>query len=225
MKRLVISIAAVLLLLVGTCTRPPTAKAFTTFDVAFDFRATVGYVTDPSYAKFIGGTEIYPTTSTINGFSVTYGWDDTLNQRDRDNTVDARLAGINFNKAGTQTFRVDLPSTGTYNIFLAIGDAANGSAQTSYVTVVDNATTFINFNPVSTSGTQYADAAGNFWSKTTWAANNVAVSRTFGSTILKLTLSDGGAGAASCLAHLRITQSGGGATPTCTLSTMGAGPC
>ena len=43
--------------------------------------------------------------------------------RDRSTTVDPRLAGINFaNNGSPATFYVDLPSAGTYNLSLAMGD-------------------------------------------------------------------------------------------------------
>ena len=44
--------------------------------------------------------------------------------RDRSTTVDPRLAGINYAENGTPaTFYVNLPSAGTYNLSLAMGDA------------------------------------------------------------------------------------------------------
>jgi hypothetical protein len=68
-------------------------------------------------------TIAYPAT--MNG--VTYGWVDntTVQGRDRDDSLDPRLAEINFVSNGSPaTFYVDLPSAGTYNLSLAMGDAS-----------------------------------------------------------------------------------------------------
>ena len=74
-----------------------------------------------------GDTYVLPTTkypTTVNG--VTFGWVKTslVQARDRNNKLDPRLAGVNFaNNGSPATFNVDLPSPGTYNLSLALGDA------------------------------------------------------------------------------------------------------
>src|SRR3990167_6684343 len=90
------------------------------WDKGFDFRNTSAYVTDPADHTYVLHTETYPTTR--NG--VTFGWSaGTIDSRDRDSGIDARLAGINFG-AATGTFRVDLPATGDYDVRIASGDAS-----------------------------------------------------------------------------------------------------
>ena len=67
-------------------------------------------------------TTAYPT----RGNGVTYGWVATslVQARDRNAQEDPRLAGMNFATNGSPaTFYVDLPSAGTYNLSLAMGDA------------------------------------------------------------------------------------------------------
>src|SRR5208337_341975 len=91
----------------------------------FDFRNTSTFVTDPSGDTYVLNTTAYPT----KGNGVTYGWVNTrpVSARDRNAKLDPRLAGINFVYNGTPaTFYVDLPSPGTYNVSLAMGDAGNG---------------------------------------------------------------------------------------------------
>ena len=88
----------------------------------FDFRNTSTFVTDPSGDTFVGPTTAYPTKNNEG----TFGWVKTslVQARDRSTAVDPRLAGINFvNNGAPATFYVDLPSAGTYNLSLALGDA------------------------------------------------------------------------------------------------------
>ena len=96
-------------------------NAAASWQQGFDFRNTTGFVTDPSGATYVLPTTAYPTT--VNG--VTFGWTKNSAQgRDRNATLDPRLAGVNFaNNGSPATFYVDLPSAGTYNLSLAMGDA------------------------------------------------------------------------------------------------------
>src|SRR5271165_2886814 len=96
--------------------------AFAAWQQGFDFRNTKGFVTDPSGDTYVLPSTLYPTS--FNG--TTYGWVKTtpVQGRDRNASLDPRLAGINFVTNGSPgTFYVDLPSAGTYNLSLAMGDA------------------------------------------------------------------------------------------------------
>ncbi len=98
------------------------SAAASTWQQGFDFRNTSTFVTDPSGDTYVGPTTAYPTKN--NGG--TFGWVKTslVQARDRSTAVDPRLAGINFaNNGAPATFYVDLPSAGTYNLSLALGDA------------------------------------------------------------------------------------------------------
>src|SRR5208337_4927869 len=105
-----------------------------TTDFGFDFRATLGFVTDPTYAAAVLG-EAYPHTYT-NGLSNTISAGFTLaavnvNTRDRSAAGDARLAGENQNGPGNAgspsfvTFEIALPVAGAWIIQAAFGDQAN----------------------------------------------------------------------------------------------------
>ncbi len=88
----------------------------------FDFRASAEFVTDPPGDTDVIFSTVYPTTGTLT----TYGWSYTANfvTRNRDNTIDPRLAGVNYvNNGAPAAFYVDLPAPGTYNLALAMGDA------------------------------------------------------------------------------------------------------
>src|SRR5208337_5520997 len=101
------------------------AEASPNWQQGFDFRNTAAFVTDPSGDTYVLSSTAYPT----KGTGVTYGWVNTnpVSARDRNAKLDPRLAGIDFVYNGTPaTFYVDLPSPGTYNLSLAMGDAGNG---------------------------------------------------------------------------------------------------
>lgn len=173
------------------------------FNAGFDFRATAGYVTDVAPNTYVLASDTYPTSR--GGF--TFGWESTtgLDSRDRSTGVDSRLAGINFKPNSdtvTDTFRVDLPLAGTYNIRLALGDGTT-SAQTNYVVVKDTSTALITFAPIATGG-NFADAAGNLWSPANWPANNVAVSEAFATTILRIVIGGTVDSLSSCIAYLAV---------------------
>jgi hypothetical protein len=180
-----------------------------TWDVGFNFRATAGYVSDPSptTAAIMGATP-YPTTRTVNGQTVTFGWE-TLGTgylaRDRSATVDARLAGINcqLNNGSTSTFRVDLPAAGNYTVSLALGDAVGGNPQNNYATVVDGSAAVISINALTSSST-FADATGALLGIAPWLSGAQSVQRSFSSTILRMQLGGRSDAVFSCAVHLRV---------------------
>src|ERR1019366_3923401 len=92
------------------------------FDYGFDFRQTSGYVSDPANCSPSLG-EAYPHTY-ANG--ATAGWSSGApdGTRDRNNLLDARLAGMNFLSSTTKYFQVDITGTGVA-VHLAIGDATS----------------------------------------------------------------------------------------------------
>ena len=74
-------------------------------------------------------TTVFPTT----GYLTTYGWSytATFSALDRNNSIDPRLAGINYVSNGSPgDFYVDLPAPGIYNVSLAMGDAGYAQCYT-----------------------------------------------------------------------------------------------
>jgi hypothetical protein len=191
------------------------------FDVGFDFRSTSGYVTDAACCTYVlgngGGTvTTYPTTRTVNGTSVTFGWetyDINMDARDRSATYDARAAGIQFvanTSAQQQTFRVDLPSSGSYKIQLLVGDPGGTNAQRNYLYVYDNASLVFTLNgtaPCSTDTSHFADVNCSALSPSAnlgTLASSSALS--FASTILRVKIGTTGTDSnSSTIVHLRIT--------------------
>lgn len=182
----------------------------------FNLRSTAGYVTDGTDEVPVrGSSTAYPTTTSIGGDSVTYGWEDTASilTVDRNNGIDVRLAGINYVGAGSsnQRFRIDLPATGDYEIRLAAGDA--GAGNRAFYEIQDSTTAFITQADTGISSAQWYDAGGNLrTSAASWASDNVAVTRTFASTICRLLLKTSGSGA-SVFSHIAVRSvSGGGSS-------------
>ena len=124
----------------------------------FDFRNTKTFVSDPSGSTYVLPTTAYPT----KGNGVTYGWVKTslVQGRDRNAKVDPRLAGVNFATNGSPaTFYVDLPSPGTYNLSLALGDAGCQA--------------MLGAVPDSVSGWQHGAGDGDRRSQPTWAISTM----------------------------------------------------
>ena len=162
----------------------------------WDFRATSGFVTDPSYAVFEGGATVFPHTYTnANSESINAGFvsitttpcDAAPTARDRNASNDPRLAGIVFPSGsnGSSTdgqcdFEITLPTTGSYTINLAMGDGAN--QQTQFVIFEDNTVTFASESNVSTGSNSFMDASGVVETAANWPSTAVTISHTFTST-------------------------------------------
>src|SRR3989304_1265269 len=174
-----------------------------------NFRATAGYVTDPTGTTYQTATTAnYPFT-TPQGNNV--GWEAALvgGTRDRSTTVNARLAGINYTAASAtaKKYRFDLPAAGSYNVRVAMGDA--GSSNGAYCQLFDNVTL------LSTLVTDHTGtgAAGNFYDATdtlltaaAWPGSNTAYAATFASTIARFSIAPAAGGGAT--GTLAATESG-----------------
>lgn len=131
----------------------------------FCFRATSGYVTDPTNTTYVA-MEAYPTTRSVGGENVTFGWNDVashIDSRDRSTSAPYELAGLNFlDSADTKYFRVDVPAAGAYRFQLAVGDRG-GNACTPNVIVKDGvggSTLATVQQATPTAGGAFVDAAG-----------------------------------------------------------------
>jgi hypothetical protein len=191
-------------------------RAHAAYDVGFDFRATAGYVTDPTDCTYVLASDTSPTTRG----GATFNWDaQYLESRDRTTSGDTRLSGQNIcGGIGTNTWTLTLPSTGDYDIYAAFGDA--GNQQCINATISDNATAFITITNVLTGNSdEYIDAAGTARTRAAWIAasarGGTAVRRTFASTSLVLKLNV--PSSLGCpIAHLFVSQvsgGGGGSVP------------
>ena len=138
------------------------------FQQGFDFRNTSTFVTDPPGDTYVLATTAYPTKS--NG--VTFGWVNTLlvQGRDRSTSVDPRLAGVNYaNNGSPATFYVDLPSAGTYNLSLALGDDGYMSCWVQcQIRFLDGSTVLATVTGGTINQGFFYDAVGNPWSASAW---------------------------------------------------------
>ena len=148
--------------------------AVASWQQGFDFRNTANFVTDPSGSTYVLPTTAYPTTT--NG--TTYGWMQTVpvRGRDRNASLDPRLAGIDYATNGSPaTFYVDLPSPGTYNISLALGDAGYQQCYTQcQIQFFDGNTLLFTLAKGRTLAGYFYDAAGNNWSAAQWPTDNLS---------------------------------------------------
>jgi hypothetical protein len=177
----------------------------------FNFRSTLGFVADASNEQFVNESfGAYPQSVTIGGDVVVCGWEtapSVSSSRDRNAGIDSRLAGIIYTASGSgivPVFRVDLPATGNYEITIATGDAGNSNS--AFFTVKDNTTVLISRTEVSTANEEFVDASlVTRTSAANWVANQVAVTKTFASTIFRFTVLEP-TGSASVLAHINIRK-------------------
>jgi hypothetical protein len=159
------------------------------WDKGFDFRDTAAFVTDGANCTYVdlvvGGNSAYPVTR--NG--VTFGWNTqaNINTRDRLNTNDPRLAGVQWGSgAPVLDFRVDLLAVGDYAIDLGLGDETGGSGVVNSK-AYDNTTLLATLNAASATG-HYVDATNiDRTSAANWVANHATVTKTFASTIFRIT--------------------------------------
>lgn len=150
----------------------------------FSFRKSAGYVDDA-----IGDIPVSATEYTDN---LKYGWVGAVpSLYDRSATVDPRMAGVAIapnDGVGQLEFRIDLPSTGKYEIRLAIGDAKYSKAN-SFVQLIDGDTVI---STIDKSGTEtkvgeFIDAKGvSHLSSASWALRNAPVGYVFSTKILRV---------------------------------------
>jgi len=173
----------------------------------FDFRNTAAFVTDPPGDTYVLSTTAYPTT--VNG--VTFGWVKTalVQARDRNAKLDPRLAGINYVTNGSPaTFYVDLPSAGTYNLSLAMGDAGYEQCYTQcQLQFLDGGTVLATVTGGPTYAGYFYDATGKNWSAAAWPTSNLSQQVTLAGTRLTVVVGTNKAtGDYTPIAFLGVTQ-------------------
>jgi hypothetical protein len=197
------------------------------FDLAFDFRGSVEYVTDPSYGCGVILSHTYPHTYTAsNGNSLNAGWTVAPNScQDKDATNDPRIAGLTYANGQVGTFQIDLasgsnPGAGSYSIDLAAGDPT-AVANVSFE-IRDDATALITRSGINTSGADnYVDASlASITATTSWTGT--PVTKTFASTTCYVLFNITGSGARyDCFNHFRLTQAAAPATLGASLLLLG----
>lgn len=199
-------------------------------NVGVSFRGSAGGATDPADVTYcLGGNpggftgDYYPITRS----GITFGWSaGVAASSDRAGATDARLKGMNYNSTTDgATFRIDLPATGTYRVYVALGDGEGGLTSTDQTVVIkDNITTKVTIGPkdmTALGANAYYDANGTKRSEAQWVADSVyggvaSADLTFASTIVNVefTSTAGYWG----IAHLFLESVTGGAGPTLSVS-------
>jgi uncharacterized membrane protein len=156
------------------------------WSIGFDFRNTASYVTDPPGDTYVLSTTTYPTT--FDGTN--YGWTNTnlVQSRNRSTSVDPRLAGINLAANGSPaTFDVQLPSPGTYNLSLAMGDAGYEECWVQcQIQFLDGSTVIATITEGLTKLGYFYDAKGNNWSAAQWPQDNLTQQVTLTGSLLTM---------------------------------------
>jgi len=170
----------------------------------FNFRDTAGFVTDGTGETYVSGeNDLYPTTRA----SQTFGWNSFQDlRRDRSNSVDRRLAGVNQRANGTQAFwRLDI-TAGTYDVDIALGDE-NSSQGYQYLQLKDTSSVLLTIDKSSgSSNDQFYDATGTIYSGANWPGSNTKVRVTFATTICYVYIGTSSPqSGSSTLAHIGFT--------------------
>ena len=196
-----------------------TVTAAGAWQQGFDFRNTASYVTDPAGDTYVLSTTAYPT----KGSGVTYGWVKTslVNARDRNAKLDPRLAGVNYVTNGSPaTFEVGLPSAGTYNLSLALGDAGYQACWVQcQIQFLDGSTVLDTVTVGSEQLGYFYDTQGKNWSAAQWPKSNLSQQVTLTGSVLTMVVGTSKAtGDNTPLAFLGVTQVSGGGSPNYTIS-------
>jgi hypothetical protein len=176
-----------------------------------NFRQTSGYVTDAADDTYLlddGGDngEDYPVTR--NG--VTFGYTSVIGiqERDRNSSNNAKLAGFHFPSAEASevTVRVDLTAAGTYNVRVAMGDPSY--ARTGMKAIIrDNGSDKFTVSGNTASANNFLDATSADLTHNDWVSSNTPQSVAFASTVAQIVIGDGATGP-STFAHVSFEQLG-----------------
>lgn len=149
-----------------------------------NFRGSLAFVTDGATesAEYAGGSVTYPRT-TAQG--VTVGTESNLfNNANRTTSFDPRLAGIYYTSSAGPAFRIDLPSSGSYNVRIAAGDGIGPNR--SEWDLYDSTTLLANLTTGSTVAGHFKDAQNVDYAAASWPGSNSVRNFTFSSTICRL---------------------------------------
>lgn len=164
--------------------------AASSFTQNVSFRSSSGFVTDGNQTAYeIVGVTNYPHAPLCNGCAssgdaVSIGWDSGGGNPANDSAgLDARIAGHNSVGSGTTgVYRILLPSSGTYNITVALGSI--GNTETNKILIRDGVggTTLATIGPTSTTAANYLAADGNTYANSNTTGLTKTVSVTFTGT-------------------------------------------
>jgi hypothetical protein len=171
---------------------------------ALNFRGNAGFVVDGPGETYCLGSDIYPTGP--RGGVGPLGWAVAASGNDRVDTIDRRLAGINYVSPGVaKVCRLDGITPGPNRIRVALGDA-NTAQSYQYLQLRDGGTTLLTIDkPAGNGAPEWYDATGVLrFGAADWVANNAPVDVMMAGTVLTIILGDASATGYSTLAHVSI---------------------
>ena len=175
----------------------------------YNFRETIGFVTDGVDDEFVPLSQAYPR----NTGGIDFGWSaNPVNSSDRDAAVDPKLAGgARGDNTGLQSIFAFNTGNGSFDVTLALGDAV--FASTAYCDIVDLDTSnavqsvlAVVANNVTVSGGEWVDASGVLRaSAAAWVSDNLVSNVTVTSGRLGIRIADSSANAQrTLLSHIGI---------------------
>jgi hypothetical protein len=115
----------------------------------------------------------------------------------------------NDSSSTKEAFRIDLPSSGSVDIYAAIGDADGGN--NGYLEIFDNTSTVGTLVANQALSTLFRDATDTGYSAANWPASNAKATKIFTTTTMYAKVTPGASsGGNFVVAHLRVVQGGGG---------------
>ena len=191
------------------------------FDKAVNLRASAAYVTDgANETYFLGNGDTGGGAYPITRGGVTFGWVVTYgdNARDRNASVDRRLAGLNFvaNSGTRSDFRVDAPASGATTVHIGGSDYYYGGNE--YIEIRDGAgllasvASGVALIGANTSGAgQSIDAAGSMYTDAAWPTSEAGAAVTLSTTYVIIRCGSSTAQTGNTvLSHVRLVQAATG---------------
>lgn len=194
------------------------------YNIGINFRATSGYVTDPTDSIYCLGDPYPVTRNTVTtGQAVTFGWlesdattpkDLAAYTRDRDAGISPKLAGVNFKiGADLYIFRIDLPASGLWTVRVAAGDADSSNDVDWDILNSDASTVLLSQAEASVTTGNWKDATGvTRTSSADWVSNNASADITLSGTAcyLRMNVTTN----ATLMSHINFSQAASGQTVT-----------
>lgn len=180
-----------------------------------NMRSSAGYVTDGTGQTYLLGDDSYPVTRGGQTFGYVAGspgpGGSGGNVRDRSTSIGPELAGLHFTFGTPLDLQIDLPATGEYEIHLGLGDTNNLGNSVTYI--YDDTTLLATVDASMTAANQYGDATEVMHSSAAnWVANELPVTLTFSTTILRVVTDN--VGTFGYINHVAYEATGGGGGPS-----------
>lgn len=182
-------------------------------EIGIDFRDSAGYVTDPANHTYcLGDADTYP----VSRGGASFGWvsGDGDSGRDRDTSI-PRLAGSNSssNDGSPGVFKLDLTTSGTKIVCVALGDMTVDVRCYQYAEILDDTTSKFTIDSngdcssTPTAAGHFIDTTATDFAAASFFAGQTCQTVTFATTTLVLKLGTPGVDSGnSTIAHMSVTD-------------------